>query len=107
IGKTKALELLMTGDMIDAAEAHRLGLVNYVMPMGEEMAKAKELLQKIATKGPLAITEVIASVNAYFQPAADGFQAEVDGFGRVTQTEDFREGAQAFIEKRRANFKGA
>lgn len=106
IGKTKALELLMTGDMIDAAEAYRLGLVNYVMPAGEEIAKAKELINKIATKGPLAIAKVIEAVNAYFQYDADGFDNEVQGFGNVTQTSDFQEGAQAFIEKRSANFTG-
>jgi enoyl-CoA hydratase len=106
IGKTKATELLMTGDMIDAQEAYRLGLVNYVMPAGEETAKAKELLGKIATKGPLAIGKVIEAVNAYFQYDEDGFDNEVQGFGAVTQTGDFREGAQAFIEKRPANFTG-
>lgn len=107
IGKTKATELMMTGDMLDAQEAYRLGLVNYVVPAGEEIAKAKELLQKIATKGPIAIAKVIEAINAYFQVDADGFGAEVAAFGAVTQSEDFREGAQAFIEKRPADFKGA
>lgn len=106
IGKTKAIELLMTGDMIGAEEALSLGLVNYVVPHGEEAQKAKELLDKIATKGPIAISKVIEAVNAYFQYDEDGFQSEVDGFGAVTETGDFKEGAAAFVEKRKANFKG-
>lgn len=106
IGKTKAMELLMTADMIGAEEAHRLGLVNYIVPAGEEVAKAKELLEKIATKGPIAIAKIIESVNAYFDEKQDGFAREVTEFGNTTGTEDFREGASAFIEKRKANFKG-
>lgn len=106
IGKSKAMELLMTGDMLDAQEAYRLGLVNYVVPPGAEVAKAKELLRKIAAKGPIAISKIIASVNAYFQYDEDGFAREVKEFGNTTGTEDFQEGAAAFIEKRKANFKG-
>ena len=106
IGKGKAMELLLTGDMIDAQEAHRLGLVNHVVPQGEEVAKAKEVIQKIATKGPIAIAQIIRTVNAYFDYNTDGFSAEVEAFGLTTGTEDFREGATAFIEKRRADFKG-
>jgi enoyl-CoA hydratase len=106
LGKTKAIELLMTGDMIKAEEAHRLGLLNYVVPQGEEIAKATELIEKIAKKGPVAIAKVIEAVNAYFHPSEDGFAKEVAEFGHTTGTEDFKEGAAAFIEKRPANFKG-
>lgn len=106
IGKTKAMELLLTADMIDAQEAYRLGLVNYVVPSGEEVAKAKTLIEKIAAKGPIAIAKTIAAVNAYFQYNQDGFAFEVDAFGYTTGTEDFREGAAAFVEKRKAAFKG-
>lgn len=106
IGKTKAMELLMTADMIGAEEAHRLGLVNYVVPAGEEVAKATELLEKIADKGPVAIAKIIEAVNAYFDEKQDGFAREVKEFGNTTGTEDFKEGASAFIEKRKANFKG-
>ncbi|KAA3637651.1 MAG: enoyl-CoA hydratase [Bacteroidetes bacterium] len=105
IGKTKAMELLMTGDMIGAEEAHNLGLVNHVVPAGEEVAKSKEILQKIASKGPIAIAKVIETVNAYAQHDVDGFAKEVEAFGEVTSTEDFVEGATAFIEKRKADFK--
>nr|HMQ63993.1 enoyl-CoA hydratase-related protein [Flavilitoribacter sp.] len=106
IGKTKAMELLLTGDMIDAAEAHRLGLVNHVVPSGEEVAKSGELLKKIGSKGPLAVANVIKAVNAFFQHNEDGFDTELRAFGASTGTEDFREGAQAFIEKRPPAFKG-
>lgn len=106
VGKSKALELLMTGDMIGAEEAWRLGLVNHVVPTGLEVEKAKEILQKIATKGPIAIQKVIESVNAYFQFDEDGFKKEVEFFGETTGTGDFREGATAFIEKRKAAFRG-
>ncbi len=106
IGKSKAVELLLTGDMIGAEEAHRLGLVNHVVPSGEEVGKAKEIVQKIAQKGPIAIAETIAAVNAYFQHDQDGFARELGAFLRTTNTQDFREGAGAFIEKRKADFKG-
>lgn len=105
IGKTKAMELLMTGDMIDAPTALDLGLVNHVVPAGEEVEKSKAILQKIATKGPIAIAKIIETVNAYAQHDVDGFAAEVKAFGETTSTEDFVEGATAFIEKRKAEFK--
>jgi enoyl-CoA hydratase len=106
IGKSKATELLLTGDMIKAPEALQLGLVNYVLPAAEAQAKAVEIIEKIASKGPIAIAKVIETVNAYFQAKVDGFQAEVSAFGETTGTEDFKEGASAFIEKRAADFKG-
>ena len=106
IGKTKAMELLLTADMINAEEALRLGLVNYVVPAGEEVAKAKELLDKIATKAPFAVTKIIEAVNSYFEDGEDGFEREVNTFGDCCGTEDFIEGATAFVEKRKANFTG-
>jgi len=106
IGKTKATELLMTADLLGAAEALQLGLVNYVVPAGEEVAKAKELIEKIATKAPFAISKIIETVNAYFEESEDGFWKEIDAFGECCGTEDFIEGAAAFVEKRKANFKG-
>ncbi len=106
IGKSKATELLMTGDMLEARDAYRLGLANHVVDAGEEISKAKEILHKVAEKGPLAISGIIRSVNAYFDPQTDGFQREVEIFGEMTGTQDFVEGAKAFIEKRKAVFKG-
>lgn len=106
IGKTKALELLMTADMIGAEEAFRLGLVNYVVPAGEEMAKSRELLEKIAGKAPFAISKIIETVNMYFEDGEDGFSREIEAFGECCGTADFVEGATAFLEKRKANFSG-
>ena len=107
VGKTKAMELNMTGDMIDAQEAYRLGLVNGVYPADEAMAAAKKLINKIATKAPVAIAKVIECVNAYYEDGRNGFQAEVEAFGTLTGTNDFKEGAQAFVEKRKPNFTGS
>jgi enoyl-CoA hydratase len=106
IGKTKALELMLTADMIDAQEAYRLGLVNDVVAAGEEESRARGLLERISANGPVAVQKVIQAVNAYFQYDTDGFATEVSTFGETTQTEDFREGAMAFIEKRKADFQG-
>jgi enoyl-CoA hydratase len=106
IGKGKAMELLMTADMIGAAEALQLGLVNSVAPAGEEVAKAIELLEKIATKAPVAVSKIIECVNAFFEPSTDGFAKEIAAFGDCCETADFREGAAAFVEKRKADFKG-
>ena len=106
IGKGKALELCMTGDMIGAEEAHKLGLVNHVVPQGAEVAKAIEILQKTGSKAPLAISKVIECVNAYFDKDVDGFEFEITEFGKLAGTEDFIEGANAFVERRAANFKG-
>ena len=106
IGKGKALELMMTGDMVAAAEAYQRGLVNHVVPEGEELAIAKGMIEKIATKGPVAIAKVIETVNAYFDKQQDGFEREVQAFGATVATEDAKEGASAFVEKRKAMFKG-
>lgn len=106
IGKTKALELMMTADMIDAQEAYRLGLVNYAVPAGQEVAKAKEIIEKIAAKAPIAIAKVIEAVNAYYTDGVDGFAEEVSLFGQCCESDDFKEGAAAFVEKRKANFTG-
>ena len=106
IGKGKAMELLLTADMIGADEAHRLGLANHVVPAGKEVAKAKEIIEKIATKAPIAITKTIECVNVFFKGNYDGFAIEAEEFGTLSETEDFKEGATAFVERRKANFKG-
>lgn len=106
IGKGKALEYLMTADMIPAAEALRLGLVNYVVPQAELLGKAREMLDKIATKAPLAIAAVIRCVNAHYAYDQDGFETEVEEFAECFGTDDFREGSTAFLEKRKAEFRG-
>jgi enoyl-CoA hydratase len=106
IGKGKAMEMLMTGDMVGAEEALRLGLVNHVVEPEQLLDKAKEIAAKINTKGPLAIKGVIKCVNGYFVPGIDGYALEAKTFGDIADSEDFLEGTSAFIEKRKAAFKG-
>lgn len=106
IGKGKAMELLLTANMIKAPEAHQLGLVNHVINNDEALDFAKAMLNTIASKGPVAVAKTIATVNAYFQHDENGFDREVREFGACTKTEDFQEGAAAFVEKRPADFKG-
>lgn len=107
IGKAKALELHLTADMIDAQTALNLGLVNYVeADKSTAIEKAKNIINKIATKGPVAIAKVIECTNAYFKDGVDGFDYEVNAFASLFHTEDVKEGVNAFLEKRKPEFKG-
>ncbi|MCB0697524.1 MAG: enoyl-CoA hydratase/isomerase family protein [Chitinophagaceae bacterium] len=106
IGKGKTMELMMTGDMIGAADAQALGLVNHVVPQADLLGKAKEILQKIQSKAPIAIAKVISCVNDAAKADPSGFDNEVARFGECFETEDMREGTTAFLEKRKAAFSG-
>ena len=106
IGKTKALEYLLTSEMINAKDAERLGLVNAVVEVGQEVAAAKILLQKIGEKAPVAVAKAIEAVNACFDENLNGYEVEYKSFGVICETEDFIEGATAFVEKRKAFFVG-
>ncbi|MEQ6121157.1 enoyl-CoA hydratase-related protein [Reichenbachiella sp. MALMAid0571] len=107
IGKGKALELMLTGDMISASEALKYGLVNYVVSTQEELIeKSKEILNKISKKAPLAVGMVIDCVNAVFTSGENGYQTEANSFSRCCGSDDFKEGTSAFLEKREPQFKG-
>lgn len=106
IGKGRALELLMTADMVKADEALRIGLVTHVVSSDALLAKATEILNKIMEKAPVAIAKVIECVNAFYADGVDGLDFEIDRFGDCCATEDFKEGANAFLQKRKADFKG-
>lgn len=105
IGRGKAMELMMTGDMLDAKDAYQWGLVNHVVPADQLIGKVQEIINKILQKAPVAIGQVISCVNAVGTPK-DGYHIEANAFGSCCRTEDFKEGTSAFLEKRKPEFKG-
>lgn len=107
IGKGKAMELLMSAQLIDANEALRLQLVNYVTTAEGLLDKAKEILTIINSKAPLAVAGCIKAANAVYDEGQNGFETEITEFGYCFDTEDMKEGTAAFLEKRKAQFKGA
>jgi enoyl-CoA hydratase len=98
------MELLLTGNMIDAQTALAYGLVNHVVPQDQLPAKAVLLAGIIATKAPIALSKCINAANAAF--TADGYTLEVEAFGACFATDDMKEGAAAFLEKRKPIFQG-
>jgi enoyl-CoA hydratase len=107
VGRGRALELLLTGDQISAAEAHRIGLVNRIVAPAELMLEARRLAQALAAKAPVAMRYIIDAVNKGLQmPLAEAQVFEATLFGLVSTTDDMREGTRAFLEKRTAQFKG-
>ncbi|MDE3251645.1 MAG: enoyl-CoA hydratase/isomerase family protein [Bacteroidota bacterium] len=107
IGKGRAIELLISGNMIDAHTALQYGLVNQVVSQEELLTKAKSILELIHTKAPIAVAKCIESANAVFDENLDGYAVEVAAFGHCFNTKDRVEGTTAFLEKRKADFTGA
>jgi len=107
VGRGRALELVLTGEMIDAQEAHRIGLVNHVYAQSELMGAAEQLAKKIAANGPVAVALAIEAVDhGYHASTEDALRLEANLFGLLASTQDMREGMGAFLEKRKANFTG-
>lgn len=106
VGKGRAMELLMTGALIGAPAALQYGLVNYVLPAEELLNKSRAILEVINSKAPLAVAKCIAATNAVFNHSVNGYQAEIIAFGECFGTDDMKEGAKAFIEKRKPIFTG-
>lgn len=107
VGKGRAIQLLLTGEMIDAAEAYRIGLVNRVVHAAELMGSAREMMKQILANGPLAVALCIEAVDRGLEMSLDeGLILEANHFGLLSATEDMREGMRAFLDKRTASFKG-
>ncbi|WP_316798730.1 enoyl-CoA hydratase/isomerase family protein [Pedobacter frigidisoli] len=105
VGKGKAIEMIITAGMITATEAEKIGLVNYVVPQGDLISKAEEILSLVKLRAPLAVARAIRSVIASLNET-DGYEVEIESFGKCFDTADFQEGTTAFLEKRKAVFSG-
>ena len=106
IGKGRAMEMIMTAGMVSAEEAHRAGLVNHVVPQAELLDFTKGIATRIMRNSPFAIGRAIKCVNANFKDGINGYETEIRNFGKCFNTEDFKEGTKAFLEKRKAEFSG-
>lgn len=107
VGKAKAMELILTGNMVNAQEALSIGLVNAVYSKDELLPKTEEFVKLILSKGPMAVSAAVECINAAEHlPPAEGLAFESKKFGDVCGTADFKEGTAAFLEKRKANFVG-
>jgi enoyl-CoA hydratase len=107
VGSGRALELLLTGNQITAAEAHRIGLVNQVVPAAELMPMARALAAALAAKAPIAVGYILDAVRQGVQlPLAEAQSLEATLFGLAASTDDMREGTSAFLQKRKPEFKG-
>ncbi|MGC4231423.1 MAG: enoyl-CoA hydratase-related protein [Niabella sp.] len=107
IGKGRAIELLATGNMIDAVTAFNYGLVNHVVADHELLSKAKSILAVIHTKAPLAVAACVEAVQLAYDSNNSGYLLEARAFGALLQTADSKEGVAAFLEKRKPMFTGA
>ena len=106
IGTTKATELLLTGDMIQAKDALALGLANALVAPDHLMDEAEKLARKIASKPPIQASLTLKAIQGYHDKEIEGFDQEAKLFAKTVTTEDFREGTSAFVEKRKPSFKG-
>ena len=106
VGRGRALEIILTADMIAASKALEIGLVNEVVAPENLLAAAEEKMNKILSRAPIAVGAAINAVNASLSDGVNGFEEEINQFARCFDTAEFKEGVSAFLEKRPAQFKG-
>jgi enoyl-CoA hydratase len=107
VGKGRALQLILSGDMITAQEAYRIGLVNEIVPVAELITRAEAILQKIASNAPIAVKFALEAANKGMETSqSEGLLLEASYFGLCAATEDKKEGTTAFLEKRAPQFRG-
>jgi enoyl-CoA hydratase len=106
VGKGKAIEMIVTADMINAQEAYKWGLANHITTQDELLNKCFEITSKISSKSPTAIKTAIKVINAGYNAKLNGYEVEIEEFGKSFATKDFKEGVSAFLEKRKPNFTG-
>lgn len=106
VGKGKAFEMVTTAGMISAEDALKWGLVNHVVPQAELLALAEKIASKILANSPNAIAAAMRSINANYKDGVNGYKVEIEEFGKCFGTVEFKEGTSAFLEKRKANFRG-
>ena len=106
VGKGRAMEMIMTAGMIDANQALEYGLVNHVTGQEELLELTEKMAMKIMGNSSVAIASAIRAINANYEDGQNGFEVEIEEFGNCFGTKDFKEGTQAFLEKRKADFPG-
>ena len=106
VGKGRAMEMIMTAGMIDANQALQYNLVNHVVELNELLDFAEELAGKIMKNSMVAVSAAIKAINSNYEDGVNGFDVEINEFGRSFGTEDFKEGTSAFLNKRKADFPG-
>src|SRR5436190_24114683 len=106
LGKGKAFEMIVTADMINAQDAYKWGLANYVTTAETLLDKCFEITAKISSKSPTAIKTAIKVINADYNNNLNGYEVEIEEFGKSFGTKDFKEGVGAFLEKRKPDFRG-
>lgn len=104
VGRGNAMELILTGNMINAEKALQIGLVNHVVPADEIISKAEEMITDITKRSPRAVAAAIRAINASLTAGEEGFNIEINEFAKCFGTADFKEGVAAFLERRQPEF---